>query len=89
MRQKAPALSTNTPIHGGVMGGGGQVNRFSGFTGCAETAEAVEETSAALETLPLKWGVNDNLLLPDGPDTESPLFRKEYHFVKNSGSHPF
>ena len=59
------------------MGGGGQVNRFSGFMGRVETAEAVEETSAAFETLPLKWGVNENWHVHSGLDTEPPNFQTD------------
>jgi hypothetical protein len=51
-------------------------------------AEAVEEISAAFETLPLKWGVNESQLHPGGPDTAPPDFREDYHLVKKSVSHP-
>jgi len=52
-------LLINTPLQRGGSGGSGFLNRFSGFSRDAETAEAVVECCGPAITL-LKRGVNSN-----------------------------
>jgi len=59
----------NTPLQWGDLPSEGRSNRFSGFDGATQTAEAVQGILRPQVT-PLKWGVNET-----GPPI-SPAFVK-------------